>query len=77
MSANALPAKKPPEDKEPIGSETCETAADASPPLPSPRPWPTWARWTLRLALAAALLSLIGYFSGPAGVSPLLCKIYG
>jgi len=72
MSASAPPAKKLSE--EPSGSELPEAAADASPPPPR---WPPWARWALRLALVATLLSLIGYFSGPAGVSPLLCKIYG
>jgi hypothetical protein len=29
-----------------------------------------------RLAITAAILSAIGYFSHPA-VSPLMCKIYG
>jgi hypothetical protein len=33
-------------------------------------------RWVWRLGIAAAILSLIGYFSHPA-VSPLMCKIYG
>jgi len=36
----------------------------------------TLRRWIWRLALAAAILSLIGLFSNPA-VMPLMCKIYG
>ncbi len=32
-------------------------------------------RWLIRIAIAAAALSLIGYFSSPT-VSPLMCKIY-
>lgn len=33
-------------------------------------------RWLVRIAIAVALLSAIGYFSHPA-VSPLMCRIYG
>ena len=32
--------------------------------------------WLIRIAIAVAVLSLIGYFSNPS-VSPLMCKIYG
>jgi hypothetical protein len=32
--------------------------------------------WAWRIGIAAAILSLIGYFSSPS-VSPLMCKIYG
>lgn len=35
-----------------------------------------WQVWLLRLAVAAAILSAIGYFSHPS-VSPLMCKVYG
>jgi hypothetical protein len=35
-----------------------------------------WQAWLLRLAVAAGLLSLIGYFSHPS-ISPLMCKVYG
>ena len=38
--------------------------------------WATWLKWARRLAIAAAILSLIGYFSNPT-VSPLMCKVYG
>jgi hypothetical protein len=76
MSASAPYAKNPrPEDNEPPGSETQKAAPDTN-PAPSPR-WPLWARWALRLAISAAILSTLGYFSGPAGSIPLLCKIYG
>jgi len=40
------------------------------------RQWPTIRRWLWRLAIAAIILSLIGWFSAPT-VSPLMCKIYG
>lgn len=33
-------------------------------------------RWLIRIAIAVALLSLVGYFSNPS-VSPLMCKVYG
>ncbi len=37
---------------------------------------PAVKRWLWRIAVAAALLSLIGLTSHPS-VSPLMCKIYG
>jgi hypothetical protein len=33
-------------------------------------------RWLIRIAVAAAILSAIGYFS-PQNAIPLMCKIYG
>jgi hypothetical protein len=33
-------------------------------------------RWLLRIAIAVAVLSAVGYFSNPS-TSPLMCKIYG
>jgi len=33
-------------------------------------------RWLVRLAVAAAILSVIGYFS-PQNALPLMCKIWG
>jgi hypothetical protein len=33
-------------------------------------------RWAWRLAIAAALLSAIGYYS-PRSALPLMCKIWG
>jgi hypothetical protein len=38
--------------------------------------WSPWLVRARRLAIAAAMLSTIGYFSNPA-VSPLMCKVYG
>jgi hypothetical protein len=32
--------------------------------------------WLLRIAIAAAILTTIGYFS-PQNAIPLMCKIYG
>jgi hypothetical protein len=43
---------------------------------PTPELSPTLRRWIWRLAIAAAILSLIGLLSTPA-VMPLMCKIYG
>ncbi|MDX9995498.1 MAG: hypothetical protein RBS28_09245 [Rhodocyclaceae bacterium] len=37
---------------------------------------PALKRWLWRIAIAAAILSLIGLSTHPT-VSPLLCKIYG
>lgn len=37
---------------------------------------PALRRWLWRIALAGAILSLIGLTTHPS-VSPLLCKIYG
>jgi len=37
---------------------------------------PPWLIRARRLAIAAAVLSVIGYFSNPT-VSPLMCKVYG
>jgi hypothetical protein len=34
------------------------------------------SRWVSRIAVAAAILSAIGYFS-PQSAIPLMCKIYG
>jgi hypothetical protein len=33
-------------------------------------------RWLVRIAIAATILSAIGYFS-PQSAIPLMCKIYG
>jgi hypothetical protein len=43
---------------------------------PLPELSPALKRWIWRLAIAAAILSLIGLFTNPA-VMPLMCKIYG
>ena|GEM_PF-1961083 len=37
---------------------------------------PALFRWLFRIAVAAAILSLVGWFSRQS-VSPLMCKIYG
>ena len=37
---------------------------------------PVVRRWLWRIAIASAILSLIGLSSHPS-VSPLLCKVYG
>ncbi|WP_124962439.1 hypothetical protein [Sulfurisoma sediminicola] len=38
--------------------------------------WSPWLVRARRLAIAAAILSAIGYLSNPT-VSPLMCKVYG
>jgi len=40
------------------------------------KPPETLRRWFWRLAVAAAILSVIGYFS-PRSALPLMCKIWG
>jgi len=49
-------------------------APDVKRPLPEIPP--VLQRWIWRLAIATAILSLIGLLSNPA-VMPLMCKIYG
>lgn len=51
--------------------------APSGSPTPAGRPWQRRLfRWAIRIAIAVAILSTIGYFSNPS-VSPLMCKIYG
>lgn len=47
-----------------------------APVVKNPLNNPAIRRWLIRIAIAAAILSLVGLLTSPA-VMPLMCKIYG